>query len=251
MGPIAVVQLEGPWQFHPMRKYPSAQPKPLDVKPKNIWAVGRNYLEHAKEMGQSAPREPMFFLKAGSCATWSSAIELPDWATEVHHEIEVAFRLGSTRNITHVGLALDLTERKLQAEAKAQGRPWTLSKSFTNSCPLSGFVETSMKDLDSLQIDFSLAVDGTTRQQGRLSEAVFSPSKLIQWLLEHFPVEEGDLLLTGTPSGVGPLQDGHRLVAKLQSYWTDSRQAGPFEIFWETQIDHRQKNKELQNGDPA
>src|SRR5688572_19799974 len=107
---------------------------------RNIWAVGRNYAEHAKELGNKAPLEPLIFLKAGSSAFFGAEISLPPWTQEVHHEIEMALQFGEDLNLISYGLALDLTERKIQNQLKANGHPWTLAKSFSNACPISRFV---------------------------------------------------------------------------------------------------------------
>lgn len=182
----------------------------------NVWAVGRNYAEHAKELGNEVPTEPMIFLKAGSTTTLAAKeIHLPSWTQEVHHEVELALRFDDNLQIEEACLALDLTERAKQNQLKAKGHPWTLAKSFKESCPLSPFFPVS--DLEELKkLDLVLKINGEIRQKGNTSQMIFSLEKLIDYVRHHFPVVPGDLLLTGTPAGVGPLQRGDHLEAEIQ-----------------------------------
>ncbi|MGZ3770861.1 MAG: fumarylacetoacetate hydrolase family protein [Bdellovibrio sp.] len=181
----------------------------------NIWAVGRNYSEHAKELGNEIPTEPMIFLKAGSCATLAAKeIHLPEWTNDVHHEAELALRFDENLQINEACLALDLTERAKQNQLKAKGHPWTLAKSFKESCPISNFFPVN--DLDELKnLPIVLKVNGVTRQNGNTSQMIFSLEQLITYVKKHFPVVPGDLLLTGTPSGVGPIKKGDTVEAML------------------------------------
>lgn len=181
----------------------------------NIWAVGRNYAEHAKELGNEVPTEPMIFLKAGSSATLAAnEIHLPDWAKDVHHEVELALRFDENLQISEACMALDLTERTKQNQLKSKGHPWTLAKSFKESCPLSNFFPVA--DLDELKnLNITLKVNGNIRQNGNTSQMIFELEQLITYVKKHFPVVAGDLLLTGTPSGVGPITHGDILEAQL------------------------------------
>jgi len=190
---------------------------------RNIWAIGRNYAEHAKELGNDIPTEPLIFLKAGSTAVLNtSEFLLPSWATDVHHEVELALLFDEHLKVHKAAVALDLTERTLQAKLKAKGSPWTLAKSFTNSCPLSDFFEVeSLAELKNL--DVTLTVNGSVRQRGNTSQMIFTLERQIEYVLGHFPVCPGDVLLTGTPSGVAALKHGDELVAeiqgKIQKHW--------------------------------
>lgn len=180
----------------------------------NIWCVGRNYADHAKELGNAVPPTPLIFLKAGSCAQFSSMIELPSWAEEVHHEVELALRFGPNLRIDGAAVALDLTERRVQSAAKSKGEPWTRAKSFRGACPLSDFkLVRDLSDFDSL--DIALAINNDIRQIGNTRDFIFSASFLVEHVLQYFPVMPGDILLTGTPAGVGPLNVGDRLRATL------------------------------------
>jgi acylpyruvate hydrolase len=191
---------------------------------RNIWAVGRNYADHAKELGNPVPdvqnHSPLIFLKAGSSATVnSSELELPYWTTEVHHEVELALKFSSQMRIMECAVALDLTERSLQNQAKKEGKPWTLAKSFTGACPVSAFFQIrNLKELEDLEM--RLWVNDELRQETSLRQMIFKPSYLVDYVMEHFPVCAGDLLLTGTPAGVAALQDGDRVKAEIRGQIT-------------------------------
>lgn len=183
---------------------------------RNIWGVGRNYADHAKELGNAVPTKPLIFLKAGSSASVNSTeIILPYWTEEVHHEVELALKFSSHLQILEAAVALDLTERKLQNEAKQGGKPWTLAKSFHNACAVSAFfMVRKLENLKDLRI--RLWVNDELRQDGRTSQMIFSLEEVIDYVQTHFPVCPGDLLLTGTPAGVGPLQAGDRVKAEIE-----------------------------------
>jgi acylpyruvate hydrolase len=183
---------------------------------RNIWAVGRNYADHAKELGNSVPTTPLIFLKAGSCATVNSTeIVLPHWTEEVHHEVELALKFNTYLGIMEGAVALDLTERNLQNSAKKEGKPWTLAKSFHDACPVSAFFQIKkLEDLKNLEI--RLWVNDELRQEGRTEQMIFEIPYIIEYVKEHFPVCPGDLLLTGTPAGVGPLKPGDRIRAEIK-----------------------------------
>jgi acylpyruvate hydrolase len=183
------------------------------MKIQNIWCVGRNFPAHAKELHNPIPSEPIFFLKAGSCITLpNEPIHLPSFSSQVEYELEMAFQFNSDLNIERGCLALDLTARDLQRQAQAQGLPWTLAKSFPGACPIGPFFPASV-DLESLA--FELLVNGSLRQRGAISDMVFKPKALIAFLKAHFPICPGDLILTGTPSGVSRAQAGDRIEARV------------------------------------
>ena len=182
---------------------------------RNIWAVGRNYLEHAKEMNAEIPKTPLFFLKAGSCIETSSQIQLPHWSNDVHHELELALWLDSELKASHISLALDLTARDAQSLAKAKGLPWTQAKSFKAACPLGPWVP--LEDLSLPTLHFSLEKNGKIVQQGQYADMIFKPERLIEHVKNFYPVCPHDVILTGTPEGVGPLKSGDTLRALLQS----------------------------------
>lgn len=182
----------------------------------NIWCVGRNYSEHAKELGNEVPSAPLIFLKAGSCRHEGPLIQLPAWTQEVHHELEIAFQFDQNLRPLMVALALDLTERHFQNQLKSKGQPWTLAKSFTGACPMSApKTLQSLGGLNSvLHWELSLEVNGQVRQRGRMSEMIYPLEVLESYLKAHFPVQPGDWLLTGTPAGVAALKSKDQLVAR-------------------------------------
>ena len=183
---------------------------------RNIWAVGRNYQAHAKEMGAATPTKPMIFLKAGSSVVMDQKVSLFPGSNEIHHEIEIALRFGARPELHFdaVALALDLTARDLQAELKAQGHPWTLAKSFRESCPMSSAVEFSGPVP---HFEFELSVNKKIRQRGRTQDMIFDFEKLRAYVLSSFPVEPGDWLLTGTPEGVARLEKGDHAQASARA----------------------------------
>lgn len=186
----------------------------------NIWCVGRNYSEHARELGNALPEEPMIFLKAGSCQTFGPTVHLPSWTQEVHHELEIAFQFDEQLNFKNVTLALDLTERQRQAQSKAKGQPWTLAKSFTGACPMAeGKSLAALGGIAQvLDWEFSLEVNGQIRQKGRLNQMIYDLETLRIFVKSHFPVQPQDWLLTGTPAGVAALKNKDRLVARWGSF---------------------------------
>jgi len=182
---------------------------------RNIWAVGRNYADHAKELGNAVPTQPLIFLKAGSSASiGASSFLLHAGAIEIHHEIELALHFDAHLEVTSAFVALDLTDRPTQLELKGRGEPWTLAKSFKGSCPMSpAFKVGSLSELADLELN--LVVNGEKRQLGRTSQMIFGLEALVAFVKEHFPLCPGDVLLTGTPSGVGPLRRGDHVLAEI------------------------------------
>lgn len=180
----------------------------------NIWAVGRNYIDHAKEMNAEIPKEPFFFLKSGNCLETSSHIKLPIWSNDVHHEIEIAFRVDENLELSHFTLALDLTARDAQSLAKSKGLPWTQAKSFRGACPIGSWI--SLSDIQNiLNLNFQLVVNQKTVQQGQLKNSVFKPQDLLNYVKNYYPLCAHDIILTGTPAGVGPINSGDSLLAQI------------------------------------
>jgi 2-keto-4-pentenoate hydratase/2-oxohepta-3-ene-1,7-dioic acid hydratase in catechol pathway len=194
-------------------------------KIRNIWAVGRNYADHARELGNAVPTDnsaPMIFLKAGSTIVENGAtFALPALEGEIHYETEIALRFGPDFNFDGITVALDLTARELQDVVKKEGKPWTIAKSFQRACPIGPIVPLPSKELQSLT--FSLRVNGDIRQRGDARDMIHSIEKMRAYVLATFPVCPGDLLLTGTPKGVGPLKAGDKLEAEIdgvvQAHW--------------------------------
>jgi 2-keto-4-pentenoate hydratase/2-oxohepta-3-ene-1,7-dioic acid hydratase in catechol pathway len=173
----------------------------------NIWCVGRNYSLHAKELNNPIPERPMFFLKSGACVVFPwEKIKLPSWSKNIHFESELALKFDQNLELSHYTYALDLTARDIQAQAKAKGHPWTLAKSFSQSCPIGDFFEYH----EEVKF-FESCLNGKRVQTGKIADMIFPIGVLKKFVLEHFPVQPGDLLLTGTPAGVGKIDGGDEI----------------------------------------
>ncbi|MCB0406916.1 MAG: fumarylacetoacetate hydrolase family protein [Bdellovibrionales bacterium] len=175
-------------------------------KTRNIWCVGRNYSEHAKELGNTIPEKPIIFLKAGSCLQASNdQLVFPFWLKNIHHEIEVVLQVGEDFNFLNAYLGIDFTERTLQEELKKNSHPWTLAKSFPGAAAISSALPAKkMSDLVSL--NFQLSVNGQLRQNGNTDDMIFSFDKILSHVKEHFPICPYDLIFTGTPHGVNQVK---------------------------------------------
>ncbi|HEX5693783.1 MAG TPA: fumarylacetoacetate hydrolase family protein [Arenimonas sp.] len=194
---------------------------------RRIYCVGRNFAEHAKEMGASVDRgNPVFFMKpADAIVAGGGTVPYPPGTRELHHEVELVVALGHDADgvvatglaldlVFGYGVGLDLTRRDLQAAAKAKGLPWDPGKGFDHSAPASELVPAAMAgDLASRRL--WLTVNGEPRQQGRLDDMVFSVAEVLHELSKLYALKAGDLVFMGTPAGVGPLLPGDRFVAQL------------------------------------
>jgi len=184
----------------------------IRTRPGKIFCVGRNYAEHAKELGNEVPKEPLIFLKPPSSVVWENEpILLPEISKRVEHEGEIGVIVGRTlnrvsedearRGIRGIVAVNDVTARDLQ---KSDGQ-WTRAKGFDTFCPL-GEESSELPDLDSLTV--VTRVNGVERQRGKSSEMVFSIPSLLAFISRIMTLEPGDLVATGTPAGVGPLVSG-------------------------------------------
>ena len=184
-----------------------------------IICIGRNYSAHAKEMGNSIPKEPIFFLKPDSAILPKrNPFYIPDFSQEIHYEVELLIKikkLGKSINLEYakdyyseIGLGIDFTARDLQENCKKLGRPWEIAKAFDQSAVISEkFIE-----IESLnEINFSLKKNGEIVQKSNLKEMIFSPDQIIHYISKYMTLKIGDLIFTGTPSGVGPVKIGDKL----------------------------------------
>ncbi len=189
-----------------------------------IVCVGRNYADHAKELDNPIPTEPLLFIKPSSAgADIEQALVLPEGKGEVHHEAEIALLVGDTiskvsvenalDNIVGAGIGLDLTLRDLQSQLKQKGHPWEVAKAFDGSSPLSGFVPCANMGENPIGIEFE--VNGELRQKGDSDMMLTPVAELISYISQIFTLEAGDIILTGTPAGVGPLVAGDQFTARL------------------------------------
>ena len=191
-----------------------------------IVCIGRNYAEHIKELGNKTPDKPVLFMKtATSIVASGGTVIIPPYSDDCHHEIELAVLIGKTAKnvraeeaLDHVSgyaVALDLTLRDVQNTQKEKGLPWEIAKAFDTSCPLSDFVSAEqIQDPQNLQL--KLTVNGQVRQDGNTSDMMRTIAELIAATSAYFTLEEGDILLTGTPSGVGRICSGDHLEAWIE-----------------------------------
>jgi len=192
-------------------------------KVQNIWAVGRNYIDHAKELGNEVPQEPMIFLKAGSSIVKNhEEIILPDFSKKIDYEVELAFQFNEQLKLDKATIAIDLTARDIQKKLCSKGHPWSLAKSFKHSCPIGPFIPLS--DLNEARtFSFLLKINGKICQNGNASAMIFPIDFLANYVLEKFPVVAGDILLTGTPAGIGQVHSGDLLeaeiIGKVKAQW--------------------------------
>jgi len=187
-----------------------------------IYCVGRNYADHAREMGHDPDREPPFFFMkpANAVVQNDSTIAYPMGTKDCHHEIELVVAIGSggkniavEKALEHVwgyGLGLDMTRRDLQGEAKKMGRPWEMGKSFDESAPI-----TALKPAAEIGHPAKgaiwLKINGEVRQSGDLAMQIWNVQEQISYLSNLVTLEPGDLIMTGTPAGVGPVKKGDKL----------------------------------------
>ncbi|WP_248747986.1 fumarylacetoacetate hydrolase family protein [Pseudomonas sp. MWU12-2037] len=191
-----------------------------------VVCIGRNYAEHAKELDNPVPTEPLLFIKPGSCVVpIEGGFSIPVDRGSVHYEAEIAVLIGKPLSnkpsveevldaISGFAPALDLTLRDKQAELKSKGLPWEVAKSFDGACVLSPFVVGSTFP-DLTQIGIRLTINGQVRQDGISSDMLNPIVPMIQYMAACFSLQAGDVILTGTPVGVGPLNAGDELVLEL------------------------------------
>jgi fumarylpyruvate hydrolase len=189
---------------------------------RRIWCVGRNYAEHAREMGHDPNREPpFFFAKPADAIVLSGAtIPFPPATEDLHHEIELVVAIGKAgmaideaAALDHVfgyAVGLDMTRRDRQAEAKKLQRPWEIGKAFDQSCPITPIVPASRIGHPA-KGSIWLKVNGAIRQQGDLAQQIWSVPETIAYLSRLVALAPGDLIMTGTPAGVGAVKPGDRL----------------------------------------
>jgi fumarylpyruvate hydrolase len=207
--PRATIPVEGTHELFPVRR---------------IFCVGRNYAEHTREMGGDPNREPPFFFAkpADALVPMGGRINFPIATKDLHYEVELAVALkGGGRQLSAdaaqavifgYAVALDMTRRDLQTEAKRLARPWDMAKGFDQSCPISA-LRPAASASTALRGELKLSVNGEMRQRGDLSDMIWSPGECLAVLSTLVELRAGDLLLTGTPAGVGPVAAGDVLEA--------------------------------------
>jgi 2-keto-4-pentenoate hydratase/2-oxohepta-3-ene-1,7-dioic acid hydratase in catechol pathway len=197
----------------------------LDFPVNKVVCVGSNYADHIKEMGSVAPPEPVLFIKPETAlCDIHQPLAIPKDFGSVHHEVELAVLIGTplkqanedrvARAIAGYAVALDLTLRELQAGCKKAGQPWEKAKGFDGSCPISGFIPAAEFN-DAQNVELSLGVNGQLRQQGNTRDMITPILPLIAYMSRFFTLRAGDIILTGTPQGVGPIISGDVLNLSL------------------------------------
>jgi len=200
---------------------------------RRVFCIGRNYADHAREMGATVePGRPMFFCKPADAVVADGAdVPYPSLTNELHHEVEMVLALGTGGRdvpaenaaalVWGVGVGLDLTRRDLQAQAKAKGHPWDVAKAFDHSAPVS-----ALRQLDGAlpgpDTGLRLTVNGSLRQNAQLGGMIHDVPNLLAALSTLFELKPGDLVFTGTPAGVAALERGDRFHAELEG-WAELR----------------------------
>jgi len=194
----------------------------------NIFCIGRNYSLHAKEMKSDIPELPMVFLKPNSSLLFErGTILLPPGSVNVHHEVEMVLAIGkkgklikqseALQYIEGIAVGIDFTERNLQSEAKKDGKPWTVAKGYDTFAPVSRFLPFNIfrESSEICNTSLELLINGSSKQAGSTTDMIFPVDLLISYLSTIFTLQPGDLIFTGTPEGVGPVQPGDLITAKL------------------------------------
>ena len=190
-----------------------------------IICIGRNYAEHAKELGNEIPENPVIFMKPDTAILKKgSDFYIPEFSDDVHYELEVVLKISkggkyiqedkASNHFDEIGLGIDFTARDLQSKLKAKGLPWELAKGFDSSAVVSEFYKKS--DFDMRNLSFSLMKNKEKVQDGNTSMMIFSPEKIIAFVSQYFTLKTGDLIFTGTPQGVGKVAENDILQAFLE-----------------------------------
>lgn len=192
-----------------------------------ILAVGRNYSEHAKELNNPVPTEPVVFMKPDTALLREGKpFYHPDFSNDIHYEVELVIKIKkegkhidekfALNYIESIGIGIDFTARDIQEKCKQKGLPWEIAKGFDHSAPIGNFIPVSdIKDLKN--ISFSLHKNSKTIQQGNSSDMIFSFEQIISYLSKRFTLKKGDLIFTGTPAGVGKITIGDYYEAFIGS----------------------------------
>jgi 2-keto-4-pentenoate hydratase/2-oxohepta-3-ene-1,7-dioic acid hydratase in catechol pathway len=190
-----------------------------------IFCVGRNYSEHAKELGNAVPESPVIFSKPDTALLKNGEpFYHPDFSNDIHHEVELVIKISKmgkkiqpkfARNyFSEIGLGIDFTARDTQAKLKEKGLPWELAKAFDGSAPLGNFINIEGKELNN--INFSLKKNGAIVQQGNTSHMIFSFEDIVSFVSQYFTLKVGDLIYTGTPAGVSKVNIGDTLEGYIE-----------------------------------
>ena len=187
-----------------------------------IICIGRNYSEHAKELKNELPDKPIVFIKPQTALLKDNKpFYIPEWSKDLHYETEIVLKISkqgkyveekfASKYYSEVTVGIDFTARDLQAQQKAKGLPWEIAKAFDHSAVLGEFRKPKFKN-----INFSMNLNGVEVQKGNTGDVIFSFEKIIAYASQFFTLQQGDLIFTGTPAGVGPVKIGDRLEGFLE-----------------------------------
>lgn len=201
-----------------------------------IFAIGRNYAEHIKELNNERPDEPVIFTKPDTALLrHNEPFYYPKFSQDIHHEVELVLKIAKEGKhidpafalsyIDSIGVGIDFTARDLQQKAKEKGLPWDIAKGFNGSAPVSDSFLPMSRFADLKNINFKLEVNGQLRQQGNTSLMLFPFAYIISYLSKFFTLKTGDLIFTGTPKGVAGVAIGDRLAA-----WIEDEKLLEFEV---------------------
>lgn len=202
---------------------------------RNIFCIGRNYVNHAVELGNAVPDQPMVFSKPVNSLVYADGQEIgyPENRGEIHHELEIVLYIGEDitdddvqvdKVVTKMALGVDLTLRDVQSELKKKGHPWLLAKGFKNAAIVTEFWDFP-GEVACRKKNFSLLRDGEAVQEGNMTSMIFSFQTILAYIQANFGLKKGDIIFTGTPEGVGPIADGE----KYELQWGEERK-GSFTI---------------------
>jgi len=191
-----------------------------------IFCVGRNYVDHIRELANEKPDQPVIFMKPETALVKNNEpVYHPEFTNDLHFETEVVLKVCkegkyiqpklANRYFDSIGLGIDFTARDIQSTLKAKGLPWEISKAFNQSAPVSGFIPVSGFP-DPANLNFHLDVNGIRRQTGNTSLMLFSFTEILVFISTYFTIKPGDLIFTGTPAGVGKVEIGDRLQGLLE-----------------------------------
>lgn len=188
-----------------------------------IICIGRNYAEHAKELNNEVPKEPVLFMKPDTALLKGNGFCLPDFSNDIHYEAEIVLKISkggkyiqpenAHKHFDTIALGIDFTARDLQSQLKTKGLPWEIAKGFDGSAVVSPFFDKSEFNLNS--IPFQLHLNQQIVQDGNTQMMLFSPEDIIAYASQFFTLRVGDLIFTGTPKGVGKVNENDRLEGYL------------------------------------
>ncbi len=200
-----------------------------------IFCIGRNYSDHAKELNNPVPSEPVVFCKpSGAILRDNKPFYIPSFSQDVHYEVELLLRIArpgkaideksALHYVSHIGVGIDFTARDIQNKCKEKSLPWEIAKGWDNSALIGDWI--TVEELDLKNISFSLKKNKEIVQAGNSNEMIFSFDKIIAYLSTYFRLNTGDIIYTGTPAGVGPVKIGDMLegfIGERRMFWTEVR----------------------------